>query len=84
MKQAAINRARADRVAALLASAYEGATDWRATIADALSDMAHLCDRESLEFVELMANGASNYESEISPDDIEQDSRRRFAKEGKL
>lgn len=84
MPQAKINKSRADRIAALLARNYEGATDWQATVTDTLSDLRHLCDRHGLAFHECDRLAYGHYSAELQPDDIELDSRRRFAKNGTL
>lgn len=86
MKQRPVNRARANKIAkALVAAGYEGSTDWRATITDALVDLRHLCDKHDLDFGECDRIAYGHYLPELGASDPEaQDSERMFAESGRL
>jgi hypothetical protein len=79
MKQRPVNRDRANRVGKLLAQNYEGATDWAATITDALADIRHLCDKHDLDLGDLDRIAHDHYLAERWASDAEaQDSERMF------
>ena len=49
---------------ALVAGGYECASDWKATITDALADLRHLCDARNLDFGELDRVAYGHYSTE--------------------
>lgn len=49
---------------ALVAGGHEGASDWKATITDALADLRHLCDSRNLDFGELDHVAYDHYSTE--------------------
>jgi hypothetical protein len=81
-----VNKARSGKIArALVAAGYEGATDWGATVTDALCDLRHLCDAHALEFGRLDRLAHEHYSAELhASDDLAQDAESRFNRTGKL
>jgi len=71
MRQAKINRERAQR--AKLALEAQGYWDCGASYAasDLICDIRHLCDREGWDFDAVVESGMGNYRAERHPDDIE-------------
>lgn len=83
MAQRPINKARAAKLAnGLKAAGYEGATDWAATVTDALCDLRHLCDTHGLDFGDCDRLAYDHYLPELHAADQEaRDSERQFAEQ---
>lgn len=86
MTQRPVNRARGALIGkALEAAGYEGSDDWSATVADALSDLRHLCDTHGLDFANCDRLAYGHYCAELHAADAEaQDTERRFQATGRL
>lgn len=86
MAQRKVNKARGAKLGkALVHAGYEGATDWAATVTDALADLRHLCDTHGLDFGKCDRLAYDHYLAERHATDAEaQDTERRFAETGSL
>lgn len=78
--QRPVNKNRGKHIAkALVIAGYEGATDWAATVTDALTDLRHLCDTHGLCLSDLDRVAHDHYLAERHASDVEaQDSERQF------
>lgn len=80
MRQAKINKERAERAARALKALNYWDCGESYGLADFISDARHLCDREGWTFDDVLETAAMHYESERRPDDIESDARRMHRK----